>query len=1445
MTSSRSALVRLIVAAVVLVGLGAPSVASAYSTSRTQTMYYTGQNMIFVFTGLPVATGNVSVKVDLYGDYEATNEYAEIWVDNIKQANHTGGSPTCNKTAHAKTYSVASSYVADTVLTVRVDNSATVNTNCNPRRVVVTVSYASTPDLRFITTTVPATGSTGAVGSTFTANYTVRADHEPVTTAFDVLFYWCTSSSASSCGQIGTQTITTAFKAGQSIAFKSPTLTVPSYARYGYGYVRTFIDAKNAIKELNESNNTDMDLVQVTARPDLTVTAGKVPASGTTTGPGATFTGSYTINNAPKTSGFTTNFYMRYYYCIAQSTGGCTYLGQQQITKDMKSGDSYSFTSPKLTLPSNATPGTRYIRAHVDGYGYSYGYVREANESNNNRYDAITLTQGGPGDLKVTAASVPYGGSTAGSGSVFTARYTINNAGTGVITSNFYNRFYYCPAQSTSNCVYLGYQYISTNFAPGASHSFTSGNLSMPSSVAYGVGYIRIQVDYTNRVKESNEANNNFYDPISVTKRPDLYFSSSTVPFTGSTASPGSTFTGRYTIRNLSGTSALSTDFNISYYFCPAASTTGCTLLATHKYTNNFSAGTYYSFTSPTLTVPSSAKVGTAYIMAYADSTGLVTEGNELNNRDYDPITVGGSGSVDLIIQSNSVVPNSGSTAGAGSTFTARYNVKNTGKGTVVNDFYTYFYYCPYSSTSSCRYLGNQLITTNFAGGQATWFTSPTLTLPSSVTYGTRYVRMYVDATNTVSETSGTNNTRYDAITVSTRPDLSFSSGTVPYSGNTNGPGSKFTARYTLQNGAKTSYFSTNFYVRYYYCPTKSATGCTYLSYNYIYTNFNAGTSASFTSPTLTLPSSVKNGVGYIRAVADAGKAVTESNENNNDLYSAIAIGSSDPDLRVDSTTVPFGGTTNGSGSTFSARYRVVNAGTGAVNQAFAVAFYYCPGASTTGCTSLGTQAITTKLAGGASLFVTSPTLTLPDTVVYGTRYVRIYVDSTMGIKESNENNNNTWDSISVTSRPDLYVLASSVPHSGDTTGPGSKFNGQYTVRNSSGTSATSKAFQVRYYYCTTVSTSTCTYLGGQQISSALKAGQSHSYTSITLALPASATKGAAYVRAFVDATNSISEYNEYNNNDWDPITVGAALPDMYVKELIITSKGTEVSYKVTACNKGGTSKTYTLLSVYFSLPNAPACNYKRDLYQSIVPLAKGACASHTFVRKGAPPGAYVGWAMTDSVCKLAEADETNNTAKAAYMVTKPTPDVGVPDMVLADAGADGEPPDAGMPDMPGPQPDLPGPNPDLPGPQPDMPVPPEAGTDMPVPPEAGTDMPVPPEAGTDMPVPPEAGTDMPVPPEAGGDLPVPPEAGGDLPTPTEAGGDLPTPTEAGGDVTTPSEAGGDSTGPTPDSQPGGDAGPDVGDESDCNCTVSASPTAGLWPLLLALALLRLRRRRS
>ena len=116
---------------------------------------------------------------------------------------------------------------------------------------------------------------------------------------------------------------------------------------------------------------------------------------------------------------------------------------------------------------------------------------------------------------------------------------------------------------------------------------------------------------------------------------------------TGSVAGPGSKFTGRCYLRNVENTSACTTDFTLSYEYCPAAGPT--------------------------------------------DSTNAVAESSETNNEYY--AVLGGTANLpDLSISATSV-PYTGSTAYAGATFTVQSSVLNASL-VAVNGAFSIYYAC-------------------------------------------------------------------------------------------------------------------------------------------------------------------------------------------------------------------------------------------------------------------------------------------------------------------------------------------------------------------------------------------------------------------------------------------------------------------------------------------------------------------------------------------------------------------------------------------------------------------------------------------------------------------------------------------------------------------------------------------------------------------------------
>ena len=856
----------------------------------------------------------------------------------------------------------------------------------------ITVSSVPT-DLMITTTKAPYSGSTKNVGSSFTVSYTLRNDsNSTLVTNFYTYFYYCPtkSYSTSACTYLTYATISDDFNAGQSRPYYH-TLTVPTTAVAGTGYIYFSADHTNLVKEKNDSNNTAWDDITVSTQPDLYINYSQVPYTGATSGPGSTFTGRFRIYNKASTSKLTKDFNIRYEYCPNKSTTGCTTIATELVTTDLKAGSYFYHKSITLSMPAMVQNGTRYIRAYLD----HDNKVIESNEANNEWYDAISVTKA-PGDLTISSTKAPNSGSTAGAGSKFSVLTNVTNTTTMTVTSNFYIYYYYCPTKSysASACTYLTNTYVTDNFSSKQSRPYAQ-NLTVPSSAGYGKGYIYFLLDATKAVTETNENNNTYWDDITVSTLPDLYVSSSAVPYTGGTSTIGSTFTGRYRIYNKASTSRLTKDFNIRYYYCPGVSTTGCITLGTQQVSTNLNAGGNTYVQSISLSVPSGAKAGTAYIRAFLDYDGKVAESDETNNNDYDSISVL-FGDPDLTVSSVKA-PATGTTAAAGDSFTVEAVLKNASSTKFSTNFVVYFYYCTTVSATSCVKLGSQHVTTDFAANASHTVNSPSLTLPDMAVHGTGYVQVYADATNVVKEAAESNNTLFDKISVTTAPDLSVTASKVPFTGSTAKPGDSFTGQYTVTNGAKTSALTTDFYVAFFYCTNNSVANCVQIGQQTVSKDMISGASFSFTSLALKLPSSATSGTRYVRVMVDTTNQVAESNETNNDKFDPITVTyGGDPDLGVSAlTAIPKGNSVDYS-------VTVCNNGN-STSQPFDVELYFNNSLPPDCATKEDHQWVINGLAKNGC---TTRTLSRPN-VKPGLYLAWARVDADCAVKETDENNNN------------------------------------------------------------------------------------------------------------------------------------------------------------------------------------------------------------------------------------------------------------------------------------------------------------------------------------------------------------------------------------------------------------------------------------------------------
>ena len=604
-------------------------------------------------------------------------------------------------------------------------------------------------------------------------------------------------------------------------------------------------------------------------------------------------------------------------------------------------------------------------------------------------------------------------------------------------------------------------------------------------------------------------------------------------------------------------------------------------------------------------------------------------------------------------------------------------------------NFYLGYYYCQTTTTplTSCTFLGQTYVTDNFGHQTGRYYTSPQLTLPQTAVWGTGYVRFVADSTGVIKEAYETNNTRNDAIYVSTRPDLTVSAVTPP-TGSIVTAGATFTASMTVSNKFATSAVNKAAATSWYLCPGKTTSGCTLLGAKSGILKVNSGsTTGAITSGLLTVPASYKQGAAFLRAYVDSGNAVSETNEGNNNGYGAVTVVPGTPDLTFANAVAVNSGSAAMAGATFTSRAWVRNASLASLKTDFYLHFHYCTSTAFSSCTQLGSTFIKDDFAGNQIRAYTSAALTMPTSVVAGTGYIRFTVDATGVVKETKETNNKVLRAVKVTKLPDLAFTAGKVPATGSAAKAGDSFTAAYTLANGQATSAFSTNFAVAYALCPGMSSSGCVALGLSSVTQDFVSGGTLALSSPSLTIPKGTKPGTYYVQALADSTGKVAEGNEANNARYDMITVGGApKADLYVQSLTASEKSGVVSYSLVACNLGAAMTKGFNLGLFYNRTLAPTCGATADKTWAVPALAKGGCSTKTLVRTNVKPGAYLDWAMADSGCSVAESSETNNTKSVAYTVKGLTPDQGIavdsavitPDAGVAEAG----PAEAGVADM-------------------------------------------------------------------------------------------------------------------------------------------------------------------
>lgn len=429
------------------------------------------------------------------------------------------------------------------------------------------------PDL--IVSSVSVLPTSGNVGGTYTASWTVKNQGDgPAATGgwYDTLYVSSSPTfNASTATYIGSLFNTSTLNQGDSYN-QNYTFIIPGGFAIGNVYVFVDTDSGNYVPETNDNNNISSPFtVNIAGGADLQA-KNVVINSVIPTPPTENSTVSLTwkdVNNG-NVSTSATSWY-DFVYLSNSSTfdlSSAIEIGDFQITPGTLAANGGSYTvNETATLPGNLEPGNYWIFVEADNpvYGdyfngtdttYEYlanGFQPETNETNNVSA-GVQISIGQP-DLTVTTASTPA--QTLSEGQTSSAQWTVKNlSSTYTAAGSWIDTIYLSTTPDLSgNLTYLWSSYVGANspLAPGAMYNNNNSGFTIPTNIQAGTYYLVFETDSNAALGETNENNNIYSIPITITN-PDLTVTS--VMASPNPVAVGNDLTVTWTVKNLANVPA-------------------------------------------------------------------------------------------------------------------------------------------------------------------------------------------------------------------------------------------------------------------------------------------------------------------------------------------------------------------------------------------------------------------------------------------------------------------------------------------------------------------------------------------------------------------------------------------------------------------------------------------------------------------------------------------------------------------------------------------------------------------------------------------------------------------------------------------------------------------------------------------------------------------------
>lgn len=796
-------------------------------------------------------------------------------------------------------------------------------------------------------------------------------------------------------------------------------------------------------------------------------------------------------------------------------------------------------------------------------------------ESGEDAFTAVVLVQGR--DLRPVDVTVPVSITL---GEAVTVSWRVENAGVLPIAANSsWNDRVELVNATTGATVYstTRLQTQPLELTTGASYTVAAFTFTPPVSAEIPAGdyRVRVVVDSTNVMRESNESNNFLSSTavrVSVPPTPDLIASA---PQVVGTAAANTSVIITWTTTN-QGTVDVTTPMGESLVLVDAFGNS-YTTLATPFYDGSLAAGASVARSAEVM-LPPWVQPGNYRVRVVADAWNSVVEHlGEANNASAlsAPIAITAAVYPDLSnVRFTSTIP---ATLTAGTTLAFAYAVDNAGPGGTFSSTWTDRVTVALADQPNVHllttYVANSLGTNLPAGSSYERNVSLALPILATLPQGDYVLRVDTDIYGELAETDRADNGLAVAFALDVPPlgNLVVEAVSSPENAYA---GTQIDVTWTVANQGDGDLIN-RYGVNYFHdrLMLVNAAGAVIANLGDFVVDMTLAAGAEVTrTQRVTLPQTLTNGTYFVAVRTDVNNYINEHvGENDNYTVATAAIAVTQPprvDLQVGTLQLP---TTATSGSAMTVQWRTSNGGAAAFTGSFNETVQISTSANfSANVRNVGTLTFSGSLAVGASA-ARSLDVQLPIDAV-GAWYVRVITDSGSNVFEYDRENNNTVTSttavqLSLPPLPDLAVTDIVAPASSPF---GATVQVQWTVANQ-GTAASS-AWNDRLQLVTTNGTYdlvTVRYDGEP-----LGAGQSVT-RSAQVVLPTGVT-GDAFVRVTTDSAGEILEYpNEGNNTTLDVqalrLTV-PPLPNLRVTATVMpaeTISGQEIPVTWTITNDG------------------------------------------------------------------------------------------------------------------------------------------------------------------------------------------------------------------------------------------------------------------------------------